>query len=107
MFEVLDHPFSAFLDSMPLDDTGADLLPKFEKPIDSEKAVTPTEEIRIAHGVHGRAGEVQLVDIEAGGHGSFDVGRVNDRERDDDSARPGRHLIDEIEREQNDFGRNG
>ena len=58
-------------------------------------------------GVHGRAGKIELVDGETGGHRALDVGGVQDGERDDDGARPGRHLINEIEGQENDFGRNG
>ncbi len=78
----------------------------FQRAIEPEEEVSPAEVVDIGDGPGGRAFEEQFRDVESGRNGTALTGGVNDGQRNHDRARPGRHLIDEVEREQNDFGWN-
>ena len=52
------------------------------------------------------AGNEELIQIEAGGHRPLRIVRMDDGERNDDRARPRRHLVEQLARQQHDLRRN-
>src|SRR5580658_4319667 len=101
-----EHPLFGFVDGTAADGLQTVPFPELEQFIEPQEEVSPGESLARASKFRVPAGQEQLLEVESFRNGPPWVGRMYDRERNDDGPGPGRHLVDEIP-EQHDLRRNG
>ena len=104
--QALHHPVPGLLHGAAADGLAAVALPPLEKAVHAEEEIVPGEEGGIGAKSRADAGQPEFIQREAGRYGSPRIGGVDDGERHHDGARPGRHLVEQIEGQQHGLGRN-
>src|SRR5690242_9818975 len=100
-----DHPIRTFLHRVIANESRSEAFPFLQVPIESQKEIAPAQEFEISFRKHGRAWKEKLFQSEPCGHRPPRILRMQDGERDHDGARPRRHLINKLERQQHQFRR--
>ena len=90
-----------------VEEDGATAFPPFQEPVGAQENVVPGEPLPVLleRPCGAGAGLPEFVEMEAFGHRHARVGGMQDGKRYHDGARPSGHLVQEIEGQQDYFGR--